>query len=789
MPLENQYSSNGSRSEGTPSGGASSPGRAHNAKPTSPEFMRSHHPSISQSSAASGFRSFQTPSNELPDRFENQLSSSAVPPRPNSQPMGAREPAFSPPRPSDPDTGVARVFHDVTYESRNRRLQDGQNRSGGLHDFRQSPSNPIISRGRANTMQPTTQSAFSPPRDRVPVPYQSREYDHSRPRQLDWSPPSLENRDQTSRENTSDIFRSNFHGQSLNSQLSPADPRSLSDDIKQYRATDRFSEHVDSGSLGLARSPERIANPNSQIVNPINGLSSQNRLPLFDHRIALSEDPSQQQRSLLSVSPEFNRGRARGSPLPQAVQGAQPHRTGPGDGPGVKHEFGRMFSGLGSGVGSNTPISGMTANGTSTPGRQTPTRGFDELERVNLGLDADPEGVKLVREVSRGGRKGRRVKDEDKVGSDSGESRATPGFSGHRGSKRAKTSHPSHQFHSTAHGHQYVFCTLRLCLLLTCNSHHHAPHADEEMPLTGSTSSMPQSATPFNPLKFNSSYQSQPTFPSPSQSHPHRGHHHHHAPPHHHHYPPKAPNPASHPQRKAQTRIMSQSLINSVAHLPRQHLGSALYNPRVSIPASTTPSAIDLKHGYTSRARPLPRFDGKANCTFTIRVPRYFLKPEQREAVCGSRCLWGAEVYTDDSDPLAACIHAGWIRGEWGDDVDTDLFFENGHDNDEGPTDVVTDPPKSGPLLPPEGRDLHIAVLILPPLESYTAMTSFGIKSRSWGENHDGMSYKILRLEWVDEGTGRAQERSGAARRKRLAGRMKLMKEVLGDLKVVEGLA
>ena len=292
-------------------------------------------------------------------------------------------------------------------------------------------------------------------------------------------------------------------------------------------------------------------------------------------------------------------------------------------------------------------------------------------------------------------------------------------------------------------------------------------------------------------------------FSTPSQPHHHHGHHHHHAPPHHHHHPPKAHNPVSLQARKPQTRVYSQPIIHSVAHLPRKHLGSALYSPRVSVPAVTTSSVIDLKHGFTSRPRPIPRFDGQANCTFTIRIPRYFLKPAQREAVCGSRCLWGTDVYTDDSDPLAACIHSGWIRGEWGEDVDTDLLFEdrfnsNGIEGDGGDgegdsADVLFEPPKAGPVLPPVGRDLHITLLLLPPLEGYASTTSWGIRSRGWAGNHDGMSFKVLRVEWVDEGTGKGEEKSAEGRRKRLRGRTRLMREMkLGSReegKVVEGVA
>ncbi|KAF2236639.1 Rxt3-domain-containing protein [Viridothelium virens] len=788
------YSSNGSRSEGTQSGGAGSPGHTFNTKTESPEFTRSLQPSISQSSAALGFRSFQPPSGESQDRSENRSNSTSVPPRPNSQPVGPREPTFSPAKPGKPDGHIARVFHDVAFEP--RRLQEGPNRNPGSHDFQESPSNPTNLRGRANTMQPTTHSAFSPPGERVVAPYQSRDYSHPISQQQEWNSPSLLGRNSRdlSREHASDVFRPNLHSQPVNSRFPSTDSRSLSDDIKQYRSADRPTDRIEGGLFGSARSPERIANPISQASSLANGPSSQSRLPSFDHRMTASEDPSPQQRSLLGVSPELNRTRARGSPLPQAVQGAQPHRSGPGDGPGVKHEFGRMFSGLGSGVGSNTPIAGMTANGSSTPGRQTPTRAFDEVERVNPSLDIDPEGVSLVREVSRGGRKGRRIKDEDKLGSDSGESRATPGFSGQRGSKRAKTSHPSHHFHVTAHGHH----------------HHHTQPPDDELSFVGSTPSMPQNATPFNPLKFQSTYQSQPIFSSPSQPHHHHGHHHHHASPHHHHHPPKSHHTVSQPHRRPRTRILSQPILASVSHLPRHHLGSALYKPGVSAPASTTPSTITLKHGFTSRARPLPRFDAsKANCTFTIRVPRYYLHAAQREAVCGARCLWGTDVYTDDSDPLAACIHGGWVKGEWGEDVDSELLGKESSDSsgrngfvgdldDEdgsagGDEAVMAHAPRSGPVAPPDGRDLHITVLILPPLEEYASTTGWGMKSRRWGGNHDGMSFKILRLEWVDEGMGRAEERSGAARRRRLAGRSRLMREMMmggiGPGRIVEGVA
>ena len=72
------------------------------------------------------------------------------------------------------------------------------------------------------------------------------------------------------------------------------------------------------------------------------------------------------------------------------------------------------------------------------------------------------------------------------------------------------------------------------------------------------------------------------------------------------------------------------------------------------------------------------------------------------------------------------------------------------------------------PPVPPADQDLHITLLVLPRLEQYDSTVMFGIKSRKWDGRHDGMSFKVHRVDWVDEGVGRGEERSGEARRKRL---------------------
>jgi hypothetical protein len=196
---------------------------------------------------------------------------------------------------------------------------------------------------------------------------------------------------------------------------------------------------------------------------------------------------------------------------------------------------------------------------------------------------------------------------------------------------------------------------------------------------------------------------------------------------------------------------------------------------------------------------PIPRFDERANCTFTVRVPRHHLADEARMEICARRALWGTSIYTDDSDPVAVAIHSGWLRGAWGPEVDLALLdlgppmVSSPKDKDKdgdgkGAALAATDRPPSTtspqlihatipptPLEPPPHMDLHITILILPTLECYASSVAYGIKSRAWTTvPHDGMSYSIEKLAWVDERAGRSEERGGEARRKRLRALMTL---------------
>jgi hypothetical protein len=129
-----------------------------------------------------------------------------------------------------------------------------------------------------------------------------------------------------------------------------------------------------------------------------------------------SGEEMQRSRSFLGMGSEsYRRGRA--SPLPQAVKGAQAQPAGPGGGdPGVKSEFGRIFQGLGSGLG---------GAGSLTPSRQSPAP-----QMMRDGVSGDGEGPKMMRVSSLGPRLGRRARDED--GRDVEDGRLTPLGSGGR---------------------------------------------------------------------------------------------------------------------------------------------------------------------------------------------------------------------------------------------------------------------------------------------------------------------------------------------------------------------
>lgn len=224
--------------------------------------------------------------------------------------------------------------------------------------------------------------------------------------------------------------------------------------------------------------------------------------------------------------------------------------------------------------------------------------------------------------------------------------------------------------------------------------------------------------------------------------------------------------------------VMSRRLVEEVANKPRKHLGSQLYTTEVSAaPVADTP--MDSRIKYSSKMKPVPVFEGKENCTYTVRVPREYVAIQdddvdasQLEEICRRRQLWGTDVYTDDTDVVAAAVHSGWIKGDFG-AYNADLRDVCGNEseieeNEEVPNTLAIRPRR--PVKVPSRHDAHITVLVLPPLDGYISTNQHHLWSREWAKTHDGMSFMIHRIDFVNEGTGvRYVERGASARKKRIA--------------------
>ena len=102
-----------------------------------------------------------------------------------------------------------------------------------------------------------------------------------------------------------------------------------------------------------------------------------------------------------------------------------------------------------------------------------------------------------------------------------------------------------------------------------------------------------------------------------------------------------------------------------------------------------------------------------------------------------NRKIWGTDVYTDDSDILAACIHSGWLRL--------------------GSTAPLFGTPQAEPTNKRKKRrkalkhrSLKITIVVAPKLIKYEGSLRAGVRSRSWGNGHDGVSYAIESVELIE---------------------------------------
>lgn len=393
------------------------------------------------------------------------------------------------------------------------------------------------------------------------------------------------------------------------------------------------------------------------------------------------------------------------SPVPQAVQGAQAQTPVP-DG-GVKSERGRVFSGIGGGIGpSPTPVLGAKP--------ASPFRKDDSANRTG-----EPTS-KTVRTSSGVGKRSRKAQDdESRVDGEQSETK-----------KQGSASKPNKR---TKYQNSY-----KADLEEMAN-----PAFQRRGTPAGSSvgRSAVNAGLGSGSATTNTRYDSAPIF-------------------------------------RPKKTVKVATVMSQVVRKPRRHLGTFQYEPEVLVPENvvTTDAELDI----CVKPKLLPSFSGSddLNCTYTIHVSKTWLQDRERRLICSTRNLWGTGIYTDDSDPLAAAMHMGWIKPSFNTNVDETLLKRIVH-NQNPKVDVAKEfKAPAQPIELPKGRDLKITLVVMPQLERYEETSRFGVQSRAWPESsehtpHDGISYSILKVEVLDVGPEeRRLGRTGASRRARLKAQM-----------------
>lgn len=155
--------------------------------------------------------------------------------------------------------------------------------------------------------------------------------------------------------------------------------------------------------------------------------------PSSDDHPRKGSDELTHHRNHLGVGLEPKRGRA--SPVPQAVQGAQAQILGPAGESGMKSELGRVFAGIGSGVG-GVQATG-SGSGPSTPMTASPFK-RDSFTARSTNTENDD---KFTRPSSANGKRPRRSEEENHLEVENG---VDARLGSTRGGRRSRGGHHHH---------------------------------------------------------------------------------------------------------------------------------------------------------------------------------------------------------------------------------------------------------------------------------------------------------------------------------------------------------
>ena len=136
--------------------------------------------------------------------------------------------------------------------------------------------------------------------------------------------------------------------------------------------------------------------------------------------------------------------------------------------------------------------------------------------------------------------------------------------------------------------------------------------------------------------------------------------------------------------------------------------------------------------------------------------------------------VWGTDVYTDDSDVLAMCVHAGWIEAphiphvpEWLAGGGAGRVARAWTEMSERAHEAPHDADAGAEMQAPAGAtcDLSVVLRIAPKLILYKGCLRGGLRSRSWGNTHDGVSLVVESVELRPPGYAAARGRRSSKAR------------------------
>lgn len=187
------------------------------------------------------------------------------------------------------------------------------------------------------------------------------------------------------------------------------------------------------------------------------------------------------------------------------------------------------------------------------------------------------------------------------------------------------------------------------------------------------------------------------------------------------------------------------SLPSSTTSIPPSLSATPL---RSSVPPPPSPTyPITFTHGPPSlyTGLPLPH----SSPTSLLSLPPHLLDlPSLRK-----RKVWGTDVYTDDSDVLGMLVHSGWLR------VGRREEGKRAGEKGAGAEALrrAREPILSGKKDEMEGKEeeevpkaLLVRLGVVPPLVRYQGLERQGVKSRSWGNGHDGVSLRVEAVEGIE---------------------------------------